>query len=217
MDITYLGQSSFKIKTKSATVVTDPFDSKFLGIKFPSTEGDIVTISHDHGDHNNSEVVSNSKKVITGPGEYEVMGVSIIGIGTFHDGAKGEERGKNTIYIIEAEGLRIAHLGDLGHDLDTHILDQIGAIDILLVPVGGHYTINSKEASSVVSKIDPYYIIPMHYKVDGMRPDISANLEPVDNFLKETGLPVENLPKFSLKKDEIGEDQNEKIVVLERK
>src|SRR5258706_16296377 len=107
MDITYLGHSSFKIKTKTASVVTDPFDSKMLGLKYSGVEGEIVTVSHAHSDHNATDKVGGLKKVIDGPGEYEVAGVSIMGYSTYHDNKKGEERGKNTIYVIEAEGLRL--------------------------------------------------------------------------------------------------------------
>jgi L-ascorbate metabolism protein UlaG (beta-lactamase superfamily) len=217
MEITYLGHSSFKIKTKSATVVTDPFDQSMVGLKFPSVEGDIVTVSHDHPDHNNSNKVTGAKKVISGPGEYEVAGVSILGYGSFHDDKKGLERGKNTIYVIEAEGLRLVHLGDLGHSLSDDMVSEMGTIDILMVPVGGVYTIGPKEASEVVSKIDPYFVIPMHYKVPGLTLTGGEKMEPVETFIKEAGIPVENLPKFSIKKDDILEDQNAKVIVLERK
>jgi len=207
MDISYIGHSSFKIKTKSATIITDPFDPSKVGLKFPGVDGDIVTVSHDHADHNNIVKVSGAKKVISGPGEYEVSGISILGYGSFHDDKKGEDRGKNTIYVFEAEGLRLVHLGDLGHALSDELVSEMGTIDILMVPVGGVYTIGPKEASEVVSKIDPYFVIPMHYGGEKM--------EPVETFLKESGLSVENLPKFSLKKEDILEEQNTKVVVLE--
>jgi L-ascorbate metabolism protein UlaG (beta-lactamase superfamily) len=216
MDITYLGHSSFKIKTKNATLVTDPYAAT-VGFKFPKTEADIVTVSHDHDDHNQSSLVEGVKKVIDGPGEYEVMGVSILGFSSYHDNEKGEGRGKNTIYVIEADGIRIAHLGDLGHSLSTELVDDIAAIDILMLPVGGDYTIGAKEASEVVSKIDPYFVIPMHYQAAGLNPATFSKLEGVEAFIKETALPSETLPKFSIKKDEIMEDQNTKVIVLERK
>ncbi|MFI5241327.1 MAG: MBL fold metallo-hydrolase, partial [Microgenomates group bacterium] len=123
----------------------------------------------------------------------------------------------NTIYIFEADGLRLAHMGDLGHDLNTETLDAMGPIDILMIPVGGEYTIGPKEAVSVITKVDPYFIIPMHYKADGMNPEIGSKLESLETFLKEVGIPSENTSKFSIKKDEILEDQNSKVIVLERK
>ena len=217
MDITYLGHSSFRIKTKSASVITDPYDSQMVGFKFAGIEGDIVTVSHDHKDHNASDKVSGAKKIVTGPGEYEIMGVSILGYASFHDSKEGSERGKNTIYVFEAEGLRLAHLGDLGHALSDDSIGRLGAIDVLMVPVGGEYTIGPKEASEVVSKIDPYFVIPMHYQLGGLNPENFAKLAPVEAFLKETGMVTENMPKFSIKKEDIGEDQSTKVIVLEKK
>lgn len=217
MDITYLGHSSFKIKTKTGTLIADPFDSKMVGLKYSGGEAEVATISHDHKDHNAVERISGIKKVFTGPGEYEVSGISIIGFKTYHDNKKGEERGKNTVYVYEAEGLRLAHLGDLGHMLDEEMIDEIGDVDVLMIPVGGEYTIGPKEACELISKIEPYFVIPMHYKVEGMDSGLSEKLLPVENFLKESGLMTENLPKFSIKKEDILESENTKVIVLEKK
>jgi len=217
MDITYLGHSSFKIKTKTASVITDPFDSQMVGLKYSGVEGEIVTVSHNHSDHNAIDKVTGVKKVVEGPGEYEIAGVSIIGYKSFHDGKKGEEKGKNTIYVIEAEGLRIAHLGDLGHSISDELVDEMGAIDILMIPVGGTYTIGPKEAVEITSKIDPYFIIPMHYKVPEINEVNFAGLEPKETFLKEIGVTVEILPKFIIKKEDIIDDQGTKVIVLEKK
>ena len=209
MDITYIGHSSFKIRTKSATVITDPFDPASTGIKFPPQEADIVTISHDHADHNYLEKISGYKKVVAGPGEYEIMGISIIGISTFHDDKEGSERGKNTIYVYEAEGLRIVHLGDLGHALSESQIEALGEVDILMIPVGGVYTIGPKEASDLVSAVEPYFVIPMHFGGD--------KLQPLEAFLKEVGQEGEKMSKFSIKKMDIEENQNTKVVVFENK
>jgi L-ascorbate metabolism protein UlaG (beta-lactamase superfamily) len=217
MDITYLGHSSFKIKTRTATVITDPFDPKMVGLKYSGVEGEIVTVSHQHSDHNATDKVSGIKKIVDGPGEYEIMGVSIIGYPSFHDAKEGAERGKNTIYVIEADGLRLAHLGDLGHVLSDDLVNQMGAIDVLMVPVGGKFTIGPKEAAEVVGKIDPYFILPMHFKAAGMNAEHFADVEPVETFLKETGMTVENLPKFTIKREDIIEDQPAKVIVLEKK
>lgn len=216
MDITYLGHSSFRLKGKTASIITDPFDPKFVGLKYPSTDADIVTISHNHPDHNKSELIKNVKMVVEGPGEYEISGVSIIGISSFHDAKKGEERGLNTIYVFEIDGLRIAHLGDLGHALSDEQIAQLGNIDVLMLPVGGEYTIGPKEAVRIVGEIDPYFVTPMHYKVDGLTPDF-YKLEPVETFLAESGLTVEKMDKFSLKREDILEDQSTKIVLLPQK
>ena len=217
MDITYLGHSSFKLRGRTATVIADPFDPKFVGLKFASNEAEIVTISHNHEDHNNSEAVKGTKMVVNGPGEYEISGISIIGIPSFHDAKKGEERGKNVIYVFEMDGLRIVHLGDLGCDLTDSEISQIGSVDVLLIPVGGEYTIGAKDAVKIISAIDPYFVIPMHYKVDGLSSELASKLEPVETFLSECGLNVERMDKFSLKREDILEDQSAKAIVLERK
>src|SRR3990170_1220611 len=154
MDITYLGHASFKLKGKNATLITDPYGS-YIGIKFPKTSADIVTISHGHEDHANTASISDVKKVIDGPGEYELAGVSIIGISTFHDDKKGAERGRNTIYIIEMDELRVVHLGDLGHKLSEDTIEELGVVDVLMVPVGGVYTIGPTDAGEIVRDIEP--------------------------------------------------------------
>lgn len=214
MDIIYLGHSSFKLKGKNASVVTDPYD-KNIGLKFPGTEAEIVTISHHHEDHNRADLVTGMKKVIDGPGEYEIMGVSFIGLASFHDSKKGEERGVNTIYVIEMDGLRICHLGDLGHSLSDSLVESLGDIDILMIPVGGEFTIDAGEAVSVVQAIEPSIVIPMHYQVSGLTESF-AKLSPVGDFLKEVGLSAETLPKLSIKKEEINPEV-QRVVVLERK
>ena len=216
MDITYLGHSSFKLKGKTASVITDPFDPKFVGLKYPSCDAEIVTISHNHSDHNQSQLVKAVRMVINGPGEYEVSGVSIIGMPSFHDAKKGEERGNNTIYVFEIDGLRIAHLGDLGIELSDEQISQLGNIDVLMIPVGGEYTIGAKEAVKVIGEVDPYFVIPMHYKVDGLSPEFSK-LEPVETFLSECGLTVEKIDKFSLKKEDILEESSTKVILLPQK
>lgn len=217
MDITYLGHSSFKIKTKTATVVMDPFDPKMVGLKYAGVEADIVTVSHNHKDHNRVDLVKGVKKVISGPGEYEVMGVSIIGISTFHDGEGGTLRGKNTVYVIETEGLTLVHLGDLGHDLSEKQLEELGDVDVLIIPIGGEYTIGSREAVKIVQNIEPNFIIPMHYRQEGLSKELFDKLAPVDTFLTEVGMTHELLPKFSIRKEDLIEEQNSKVIVLERK
>lgn len=217
MEIIYLGHSSFKIKTKTASVVVDPFDPGMVGLKYSGVEGDIVTISHEHLDHNQAGLVKGARKIIEGPGEYEVSEISIIGIDSAHDDKDGALRGRNTIFVFEAEGLRAAHLGDLGEKLNEAKVEQIGDIDILMVPVGGEYTIGPKEAVEIIQTIEPYFIIPMHYRAEGMNPELSSKLLPVDNFLAEVGITAETLPKFTIKKEDILEEQNPKVIVLEKK
>ncbi|MDP3994671.1 MAG: MBL fold metallo-hydrolase [bacterium] len=214
MEIIYLGHSSFKLRGKSVSVITDPYDSGMVGLKYPSSEADIVTVSHDHKDHNQSNVVKNVKKVIFGAGEYEIARVSIIGISQFHDAEKGEKRGKNIVYIYEMDDFRLCHLGDLGHTLSDEMVGQIGDIDVLMIPVGGFYTIGPKEAIEIIGKINPYFVIPMHYKVPGINQDTFSGLLPVEDFLSNSGLSVEKTQKFTVKKSDIMEDQSTKVIVL---
>ena len=111
----------------------------------------------------------------------------------------------------------MCHLGDLGHSLSDDLINEMGSVDVLMVPVGGYFTISPKEAVEIVGKIDPYFILPMHYQTPGMKPEISDKLQPVDVFIKEIGMISESLPKFSLKKEDILEDQSSKVIVLEKK
>ncbi|OGM21098.1 hypothetical protein A2714_02065 [Candidatus Woesebacteria bacterium RIFCSPHIGHO2_01_FULL_38_9] len=215
MDITYLGHSSFKLKGRLASVVTDPYDPNKVGLKYPKTEAEVVTISHPHDDHNFIEGVSNTRKVIDGPGEYEISGVSIVGISTFHDDKKGEIRGKNTIYIYEIDGIRCVHLGDLGHKLSEDIQEEIGTTDILMIPVGGVYTVGPAEAAEIVRQVEPLITIPMHFKAPGQNVSTFGQLAPVEEFLNLIGLPVEKMEKLSIKRSEFTEEQ--KVIVLERK
>jgi L-ascorbate metabolism protein UlaG (beta-lactamase superfamily) len=215
MEISYLGHSSFRIRTPQGFLVTDPFDPKMVGLKFSGIEADIVTVSHDHEDHNQDQLVRGVKRVVKGPGEYEIGGISIIGIPSFHDAKKGEDRGKNTIYVIEAEDLRVCHLGDLGQTLSQEQIEGVGQVDILMIPTGGVFTIGPKEASQVVIDIEPKIVLPMHFGVAGLNPEVFAKLSPVEEFLKEVSLPTEHLPKLSVKKEELAEES--KVVLLEAK
>lgn len=215
MDITHLGHSSFRIKGKTATVITDPFDPAMVGLKYAPGDAEIVTVSHHHPDHDKSELVKNVSKVIDGPGEYEIAGVSIIGFPSFHDDKKGEERGKNTVFVFEMDDMRIAHLGDLGHELSSDTLEEMGSIDILMIPVGGKYTIDSQAAVKVMQSIEPSIVLPMHYFAEGMNKETFDGLEKPEEFINAAGVPSETMDKLSIKKSDIAEDQ--KIILLEKK
>lgn len=211
MEISYLGHSSFKIKTKTATVVIDPYSSEMVGFKFPKTEAEIVTISHQHKDHNFVQGVGGEPFVISMPGEYEVKGVSILGYSSYHDAKAGAERGKNTIFVIEAEGLTICHLGDLGSLPSSEVMEKIVGVNILMVPVGGTYTIDPEGAVEVINQIEPAIVLPMHFKSPGI-----TNLADLGEFLAEMGAEqAERLDKLSITKDKL--PQETKVVVLERK
>jgi len=216
MEITYLGHSSFRLKGRSATVVTDPFDPAMVGLKFPKVTADFVTVSHQHDDHNKVDLVAEIKTTIAGPGEYEVGGISVIGIETYHDEDKGAKRGKNTIYIYEMDELRLAHLGDLGHKLSEEILEEIGSLDVLMIPVGGVYTITPEIAAEIVRSIEPSITLPMHYKVEGLNTQTFGELSGVDHFIQDAALPADVMEKLVIKKGELLEG-DKKIVVLKTK
>ncbi|MEK7141204.1 MAG: MBL fold metallo-hydrolase [Patescibacteria group bacterium] len=214
MDITYLGHSSFKLRGKQATLVTDPYGS-LIGLSYPKhTEADIVTVSHDHEDHNAVRLVDGNPFIVSGPGEYEIKGVGVVGLGVYHDDQKGEKRGKSTIFRIEIDGLSIVHLGDLGHELSAAQVDSLDGVDILLVPVGGIYTIDANQAAKIVGEIEPTIVIPMHYNRTGLDQKMFADLAPVDAFLKEMGkTEVSPQPKFSVTRDKLPEEMQ--VVVLQ--
>ena len=214
VEIYYLGHSAFRIKGKSSVVITDPYDEK--AGKFPKDQtANLLTISHNHSDHNQAGLVK-AGFVIDGPGEYEVGGVSVVGIPTWHGDQEGKERGINTIFVIEIDGLRIAHAGDLGHKLTREQLEDMGQVDVLLVPIGGVYTLDAKTAAEVVKQPDPWVVIPMHYQQPGLDSGIFGQLTGVEEFLKEMGKPgIQPIPKLTISSDRLpGEMQ---VVVLERK
>ncbi len=216
MIIIWRGQSLFEIATSRGknnlvNIVIDPF-SEEVGLRVPKLEADIVLISHEHYDHNNVKAVAGNPFVIKGPGEYEIKEIFIQGIPAFHDNSLGKERGQVTIYTLETEELRLCHLGDLGQkELTSEQLEKIGPVDILMIPVGGTYTIDGKEAVKIMSQIEPKIIIPMHYSL----PKLKAKLDPVDQFLKAVGVKkIEPQNKFSIKKKDITEEEA-KIIVLQ--
>lgn len=217
MDIYWGGQASFRLKGKTTTVVLDPFDPDFVGLKFPKDfQADIVLSSHDHKDHNNTKIITSPTDgevaIFKDPGEYEVGGCVITGISSFHDNLAGAERGLNTIFHLNFDNLNIVHLGDLGQSrLSEEQITQIGEVDILLVPVGGVYTIDGKGASEIVAELEPKIIIPMHFSLEGLK----FQLDPVDKFLKEMGAEgVSAVPKLSISKEKLPEEPM--VVVLSK-
>jgi len=214
MEITYLGHASFKLRGKNATVVCDPFDSSAVGLKFPKhVAADVVTVSHDHPDHNAVGEIEGSPFVVRGPGEYEVKGVGVVGLNSFHDDEKGAKRGKNTIYRIEIDGVAVVHLGDLGHALTTKEVDDLDGVSVLLVPVGGVYTIDPAAAVTLVNEIEPSIVIPMHYGRPELDKKTFDGLSPVDAFLKEIGKEATPQAKLALTKDKLPAEMQ--VVILE--
>jgi len=183
VEIAWLGHSCFRIKGSQVTIITDPY-SPDIGYSLGKLTAGIVTVSHQHPSHNYVQAVSGEPKTVTGPGEYEIGGVLIIGVTTFHDDEKGSIRGKNTAYLMEIDGVSVCHLGDLGHVLTTEQAEEIGHVDVLLLPVGGVSTIDAAEAAEVIRQLEPQVVIPMHYKT----PAITRQLDPVESFFKEMGI-----------------------------
>lgn len=211
MVITWYGQACFKIQSGDLTVAIDPF-SKDIGLTPPRFKADIALVTHGHFDHNNAEALAGEPFLIAGPGEYDVKGVAVRGIRTFHDKSGGKERGLNTIYRIEMEGISLLHMGDFGEEkVRDETLEEIGDTDVLMIPVGGTYTITGSEAAKIVKQIEPAFVIPMHYKLPGVK----ANLEGPDAFLKEMGASkTESSEKLTLKKKDIPEEGKATVVVL---
>ncbi len=202
MTITWYGHSCFKINNQGGriTIITDPFDKK-IGLIPPRGNADIVTISHNHFDHNNIKAISGDVFAVEGPGEYEIKGIRIMGISSYHDKKEGQERGLNTIYVIKVDGIKICHLGDMGQEkLTDKQLESIGSVDVLMIPVDGVSTMNAREAVKVVKQVDPIIVIPMHYKLPGL----TVKFNDVKDFLKEIGLNGQQaVDKLILKKKDL--------------
>ncbi|NLI98285.1 MBL fold metallo-hydrolase [bacterium] len=186
MKIRWLGHSAFLLETSNGRkLLTDPYNSgSYAGtLRYGPIEAtaDVITVSHSHPDHDGvSSLPKPIGRVVRESKVTEEAGFRICGIDTFHDEASGSKRGRNIIFVIEAEGLRICHMGDLGHVLSESQIKEIGRIDVLLIPVGGYYTIDAKEAAQVVNQIKPRVVIPMHYKTDVLDFPVAG----VDEFLK---------------------------------
>jgi len=212
MIITWVGHSCFKIQDKISpdgiTVVTDPFD-KSIGLKVPNFEADIVTVSHDHTDHNNVKALRGTPFTINSAGEYDVKGVMIEGVESFHDSKQGAELGKNIIYRIEMDDLTLVHLGDLGQALDDKQLERLVGADIVFIPVGGKYTLDAKKAVEAISQIEPRMVIPMHYKTKGTKIDIDG----VEKFVKEMGIKPTYEEKLKISKKDLPQEDMELVIL----
>lgn len=188
MNIKFLGHAAFLITTADGTkIVTDPYEPHGFGGAIahgPLTEpADLVVVSHDHADHNYVKMVPGDPAVVQGPGEQTHRGITFRALAAHHDTSRGAERGENIARVIEADGIAVCHLGDLGHALGPEDVTALGSIDVLLVPVGGTFTIDAKGATAVVNRLRPSIAIPMHYRT----PKVSLGIAPVDEFL--TGKP----------------------------
>jgi len=184
MKIKYLGHAAFELALAGgARYVIDPYTAGAFGtLKYAPIEGnfDVAVVSHSHEDHVSREVLDRSKEIINKSGKVVVDGVTIESLMTYHDESKGSARGKNLISIVEAEGLRVAHLGDLGHAIVPKDFPMLKWMDVLMIPVGGHFTIDAATAAALAKSFEPKIVIPMHY----LTPKVDFPITPVENFTK---------------------------------
>jgi len=205
--LTWYGHACFLIEGQGVKVLTDPFD-RSVGYPVCQVEPDIVTVSHEHYDHNAVDTVKGNPVVVRGAGEHQPLGIRIRGIATYHDKSGGRERGNNTVFVMEIEGVKVAHLGDVGHVLTAEQVREIGSVDVLLLPVGGTYTIDAQDAVEVVEQLAPKIVVPMHFKT----PPCRINIAPVEGFLKNYDKAVKK-PYLELTRKDLEGEQ--KVVVLD--
>ncbi|MGB2854158.1 MAG: MBL fold metallo-hydrolase [Dehalococcoidia bacterium] len=182
MKVKWLGHASFLITSEEGTrIITDPYATG-MGISYGEIKeaADIVMVSHEHGDHNNAAAVSGSPQLVKGAGVQEAKGIQFKGIASFHDDAEGSQRGPNTMFCFTVDDVKLCHLGDLGHHLSEQQIADIGDVDVLLIPVGGFFTIDAAVATDTTEKLKPRVVIPMHYSTDKCAYPISG----VEDFLK---------------------------------
>jgi L-ascorbate metabolism protein UlaG (beta-lactamase superfamily) len=215
MKIKWYGHAAFLITSDQGTkIILDPYESGAYGGQLAygriKDEVDIALTSHDHADHNDTKSLPGSPQIVKGSGSKTVKGILIKGISTYHDPSKGSERGTNTIFNLQIDGLQVCHLGDLGHILSEQEIKDIGAVDILLIPVGGYFTIDAKEATRVVDQIKPKVVIPMHFKTE----KCGFPIAPVEDFTKgKSGLKRVGTSEVTFTRATL--PQKMEIVVLE--
>ena len=188
----------------------DPFGRE-TGLTPPRFKADVLLVTHDHEDHSNIEAIQGEPFLIKGPGEYDVKDITVQGLQSFHDKRKGQDRGLNTIYVIEIEDVRVCHMGDFGEgELREDLREKLGEIDILLIPVGGVYTIDAEEASKIVSELEPKIVIPMHYRIEGL----NYKIDQVEKFIQEMGeKKIEPEERLVIKKKSIEENKTQLLLL----
>ena len=217
MIISYHGHSCFKLKGRRGTVVTDPYEA-YVGFNLPNLSADIVTVSHQHKDHNAVAKVKGTEAnpkpfLIDCPGEYEVGGISVFGERVYHDASQGSERGENTVFTILLDDVRVCHLGDLGHALTETLIEKIGVVDVLFVPVGGTNVLDATQAAAVISQLEPRIVIPMHYQLPGLKLKSGKKYDTIDKFQKEMGAGTEEVLKLKVTKKDLPQEDVQ-IVIL---
>jgi L-ascorbate metabolism protein UlaG (beta-lactamase superfamily) len=211
MEITWLGHACFRVRGREATILIDPYGKEHGNLGKPTA--DIVLVSHDHAGHSNVEGVVGAKRILTEPGEYEIKSVPIVGVQTAHDGDGGRRRGRNVAWVFQLEEVSVCHLGDIGATLSSAQAEELGSVDVLLVPVGGHNTVNAAQAAEIVTQLEPKIVIPMHYGLPGRS---ETPLESVDAFLRQQGATgVEAQARLTVTRPALPDETQ--VVVLEER
>ena len=195
MKIKWYGQSCFRLTAENGTqIVTDPYSNRFgslAGFKLPEIDANIVTISHNHGDHNNVSAIKGDFAHIKDPGAFSQADIGIKGVQTYHDDVSGKKRGKNIVYNFRIDGLNVCHCGDLGHLLSPEQIKKIGNVDILLIPIGGRAVLDAGGATEVMKQLNPAVVIPMHYRTKSMG-ILGIIFGKVDTFITVANKDVKN-------------------------
>lgn len=209
MEIKFHGHACFSIKEGKVTMVTDPY-GEATGLKLPKLLANLVTVSHQDPAHQNTEGVEGEPRVFDWPGEYEISGVYLKGVHSFHDPKESKVQRENTVFHITWNGIRLCHLGAQGTKLTPQQLEKVGEVDVLFVPVGGQEGIDAKKAKEIVEQMEPRVVIPMTYHTEGSK----GGLGSLESFLSVMGAKsVEPLDSFTFKKSELPEDTS-RLVVL---
>jgi L-ascorbate metabolism protein UlaG (beta-lactamase superfamily) len=207
VDVIWLGHACFLLRSDTKSLIFDPF--KGTGLPEPKLKADIVLCSHSHSDHNNVAAVKHEKSAVLEKftGTKQIDGVSVKGIATFHDDAEGGKRGRNSVYVVELEGVRFCHLGDLGHELTPSEQNEIGSVDVLFIPIGGFFTIGPQQARNVMKSLKPKITVPMHYNAPGMSITFKV-LKKVEDFLSKDDM-VKKLDgsSFTINKTDLPEKE----------
>ncbi|MBQ2723285.1 MAG: MBL fold metallo-hydrolase [Clostridia bacterium] len=213
MRIQYLGHSAFRLLSDgfSHSIICDPYDESLVGEKMPCLSADLITLSHQHADHNYVDGVLGDAPIADCVGEGAFDDISVCAFETNHDSVNGKKRGKNLVFVFNIDGIKVAHLGDLG-EVKQEIVEKLQGVDVLLIPVGGNYTIDAFQAKWYCDQIQPRIVIPMHFK----RGDVTIDIAPVEDFcdLFPPSL-VENVGE-TLHLDFFDEDDYMKVVVMEK-
>lgn len=214
MIIEYLGHSCFKLTESTGTsIVCDPYSEDMVGYAMPEVGADVVTVSHHHGDHDFTQNVVGTPVIIDREENSDFNGVEINSIKSFHDSSRGKKRGENVIFKFRMDGIDVCHLGDLGEKCSSDLIETLLPVNVLLIPVGGNYTIDAEMAKEYVDRIMPDIVIPMHYRTK----DCNLDIDKVDEFLNLfDGDAVEEVDGSSIELSRTDLSGETKIVVLRR-